>query len=295
MDEDVLAKYRKAGRIAGKVREFGLGIIKEGVRLLDVAEAVERKTLELGGEIGFPINIAIDEKAAHYSPCIDDDLVFLRGMVVKLDVGCHIDGYIGDTASTVEVGTDNRRMLIQASREALLNALDVIRAGVDIQLISGTIEDTIHSFGFKPISNLTGHGLDQYELHTGMAIPNVRGPERGVLRAGTVVAVEPFATDGEGWVKETGPSNIFKFVRYKKVRDERARELLDFIAERWVKLPFTERWCAEFTERPGPLLTRLVRSRAISSYPILREKGNGVVSQAEHTLMVTEDGCEILT
>ena len=293
MDAEVLAKYRKAGKIAGKVREFGLGLIREGVTLLSVAEAVERQTLELGGNIGFPVNIAIDDQAAHYSPCAGDELTFKRGMVVKLDVGCHVDGYIGDTASTVEVGTHENRMLIQASREALMNALDIIRSGVDIQLISSTIEDTIKSFGYRPISNLTGHGLGQYELHTGMAIPNVRGPERGYLHAGEIIAIEPFATDGKGWVKETKPSNIYRFLRYKKVKDVHARELLDQISERWDKLPFTERWCSGLTENPRPLLTRLVRSRAIASYPILCEKGTGTVSQAEHTVMITEDGCEI--
>ena len=295
MDKDVMLKYRKAGSIAGEVREYGLGLIKEGVKLLDVAEAVEKKTKELGGEIGFPANIAIDDQVAHYSPGIGDELVFKKGMVVKLDVGVHMDGYIGDTASTVEVGTNVHRLLIQASREALMNALDIIREGVDIQRISSTIEDTIRAFGYRPISNLTGHGLGKYNLHTGKAIPNVRGPEKGLFHSGEVVAIEPFATDGEGCVKGVRSSNIYRFLRYKKVKDSRTRELLDFISERWDRLPFTERWCAEIHERPAPLLTKLVRSRAISSYPILYEKAVGTVSQAEHTVLVTGDGCEVLT
>ncbi len=295
MKKEILANYRKAGKIAGKVREYGMGLIREGKRFLDVAEAVEKKTIELGGEIGFPTNIAVDEQAAHYSPCIDDELTFVRGMVVKLDVGVHIDGYIGDTASTLEVGSNNNRMLIQASREALMNALDVVGPGVELSSIGRTIEDTIRSFGYRPVGNLTGHGLGRFKLHTGVAIPNVRGPEKGILKAGDVVAIEPFATDGEGWVKEMQPSNIYQFIRDKRVKDTKARELLAVISERWNALPFTERWCGEFMEKPRPALKRLVKSRAISSYPILRERKMGIVSQAEHTVFITENGCEILT
>ena len=295
MDKEILAKYRKAGKIAGKVREYGLGLIKEGTAFLEVANAIEKKIVDLGGNIGFPTNIAINEQAAHYTPCIADELRFRKGMIVKLDVGVHVDGYIGDTASTVEVGSNDHRMLIQASREALLNVLDIVRGGVGIGMIAATIEDTIRSFGFRPISNLTGHGLGQYKLHTGVAIPNVRGPEKDVLKAGEVVAIEPFATNGEGWVKETDPSHIYQFIRKKRVKDANARELLDFISGKWPNLPFSERWCGEFMDRPGPSLTRLVRSRAVSSYPILRDRGGGMVSQAEHTLLVTDDGCEILT
>lgn len=295
MKKEILANYRKAGKIAGKVREYGLGLIREGRKFIDIAEAVEKKTIALGGQIGFPTNIAVDDQAAHYSPCIDDELTFTRGMVVKLDVGVHIDGYIGDTASTVEVGTNNHRLLIQASREALMNALDIAGPGVELLSIGRTIEDTIRSFGYRPVGNLTGHGLGRFKLHTGVAIPNVRGPEKGILKAGEVVAIEPFATDGEGWVKETQPSNIYQFIRDKRVKDTKARELLAVIYENWPDLPFTERWCEEFLKKPKPALKRLVKSRAISSYPILRERKLGTVSQAEHTVFITDDGCEILT
>jgi len=295
MNEDILEKYRKAGRIAGKVREYGLGLIRAGVRLLDVAESVEKKITDLGGSVAFPTNIAIDEHAAHYTPCLNDELTFQRGMLVKLDVGVHIDGYIGDTASSVEIGSNDQRLLIQASRQALMNALDIARPGVELRAIGGIVEDTIRSFGYKPIANLTGHGLGRFRLHDGLPVPNVRGPEKGVLKAGNIVAIEPFATDGGGWVKETSASNIYQFIREKRVKDEEGRKLLGFITERWRQLPFSERWCGEFMERPGFALARLVRSRAISSYPILREKALGKVSQAEHTVLITESGCEILT
>lgn len=295
MDEEVLDKYRKAGKIAGKAREFGLGLIKMGAIFLDVAEAVENKIIDLGGNIAFPTNIAIDGNAAHYTPCIDDELTFQRGMLVKLDVGVHIDGYIGDTASSVEIGTNDQRLLIQASRQALMNALDIVRAGVELRAIGAIIEDTIRSFGFKPIANLTGHGLGRYKLHDGLPVPNVRGPEKGILREGNVVAIEPFATDGKGWVKEIGASNIYQFIREKRVKDEEGRRLLGFIIERWRHLPFSERWCGEFMKEPKFALTRLVRSRVISSYPILRERALGKVSQAEHTVLITDGGCEILT
>lgn len=295
MDQDIIEKYRKAGRISGIALDYGLSLIREGGKLLDVARSVEKKIVQLGGAVAFPINIAIDDQAAHYTPCVDDTLTFKKGMIVKLDVGAHLDGYIGDTASTVEVGSNHHSMLIQASRQALTNAIDIIKPGVLPKTIGAIIENTIRSFGFKPISNLTGHGLDRYKLHSGLSIPNVARKEGRALMAGDTIAIEPFATDGGGRVIEQKKSNIYHFKRKKRTKDIEADKLLEIIASKSGELPFSERWCHKYVENPGRLLKKLVQKGTIYSYPILGDVCGGVVSQAEHSLLITENGCEILT
>ena len=114
MDDAVYEKYKLAGNIAAQARNFGVDLIKPGVSFLDVANSVESKILKSGAGLAFPVNISINEIAAHFSPRHDETLVFKKGDVVKLDVGAHIDGFIADTAVTVEVETHNYDDLIKS-------------------------------------------------------------------------------------------------------------------------------------------------------------------------------------
>ena len=113
MDNEIYEKYLRAGKIASEVRDYGAGLIKAGVRYLKVADLIESKIIDNNAGIAFPVNISRNNIAAHYSPITDDKLVFRKGDVIKLDVGVHIDGYIADTAVTVEVGTNEYNDMIK--------------------------------------------------------------------------------------------------------------------------------------------------------------------------------------
>jgi methionyl aminopeptidase len=296
MDEEILDKYRMAGKIAAEAREFGKKIIKEDITLLEVATKVEDFIVKHGGRVAFPVNIAIDDIAAHFTPRHDENkLIFQRGNVVKLDVGAHIDGYIGDTAVTVEVNTTQWHDLIKASHEALEVAIDLIRPGVDLGKVGKAVDQTISRYGFKPINNLTGHSLEQYKLHAGLSIPNVEEHNSGEVLPGHVIAVEPFATNGAGVVNGYKMSNIYRFVRQRPIADADAKLLMEKIEKYRKSLPFSERWCARYLPKPNKALFKLVRAQICAIYPILKDKAGGMVSQAEHSVIVTEDGCEIIT
>jgi len=294
MDNEVLEKYRRAGKITGEARDHGLSLIAEGVEILHVAEEVESFILGKGAQPAFPTNIAIDDTAAHFTPRHDDHSIFQHGMVVKLDVGAHVDGYIGDTAATVEVGTDYHENLVAAAREALETAINLVEPDVSVDILGSAIQETIEDYGFKPISNLTGHALKQYVLHSGKSIPNVAQDSNTRLKMDDVVAIEPFATNGLGKVKETVPGNIYRIGRFRK---SRYRKLIMKIQDKYHSLPFAERWL--FKDRFALLLNHslksLVSGNLIVSYPVFTEMKNGLVSQFEHTVIVTDDGCEILT
>lgn len=295
MDEEVYRKYMRAGRIAADARDYGLKHIEEGVSYLEVVETVERRIREAGGELAFPVNLSVNEVAAHFTPAHNDKLFFRRGDVVKLDVGAHVDGYIADTAATVEVGSDEYRGLIDASREALLKVVDVVKPGVKLAEIGRIVSDTIKSRGFKPIENLSGHSLQRYILHAGLSIPNVPDSTRDVLREGQVVAIEPFATTGAGRVVSRGVSNIYRYVRMPLFRDIKTRVMARKVKMRFNTLPFAERWCTSFMPDAKNVLRRLVVAGSVHAYPQLVDEGDGVVSQYEHTVVVIEDGCEVTT
>ena len=172
MDEHALDCVRKAGRIAGEARELGISLVALNVPLVKVAEETEAYIYEKGAKLAFPTNISINDIAAHFSPNLHDDIRFSNGDVVKVDVGAHVDGYIGDTAATVEVGTKNWTDLIGASSRALTFAIEMINDGTPVNAIGGAVERSIKESGFRPIVNLNGHEVKQYNLHAGLSIPN---------------------------------------------------------------------------------------------------------------------------
>jgi methionyl aminopeptidase len=300
MYDIIYDKYKLAGKIAAEARDYGVGLIKPGVSFLEIANLVESMILKKKAGIAFPVNISINESAAHYSPRNDDSLVFKEGDVVKLDVGAHIDGYIADTAITVEIGTNKYSSMIKASDEALDNAIGLVKAGVDFSEIGKIVEETIESYGYKPINNLSGHSLEQYELHSGMSVPNVSNSHSKLKpKAGDVLAIEPFATDGEGRVLSGEGSNIYlcnKSFRLKLIRDYKSKNLFNKMMIKFKTLPFAQRWYEKLLPDNGDLaLKKLSFLGLIKHYPQLIEAKGGTVTQKEHTVIVKKDGCEIIT
>ena len=288
--DEALDKHRRAGKILAEVKNKAKGKVIVGGKLLDVAEFIEGEILKSGAEPAFPCNISIDDVAAHATPEKNDEQVFEEGMVVKIDLGAHIDGYIADTAFTVDLG--DHPELVEASRKAVENAVEIIHAGVNTSEIGAVIEDTINSFGFKPVANLTGHGLSRYTQHAPPSIPNVRHHHGTELKAGDVIAIEPFATDGIGRVGDKGKTEIYSFTTSKPIRSRHARELLNLISP-YKTLPFAKRWID--MKRLDLALRELERAKILHGYPILKEVGGGTISQAEETMIVMEEGCEVIT
>jgi methionyl aminopeptidase len=291
MDADVLEKYRKAGRILSQVCDEAVPKVQVGVTLLEIAELVEGSTRKLGGEPAFPCNISLNRIAAHYSPSPKDESVFGEDMV-KLDIGVHVDGYIADAAVTVDLS--GHQDLVDASRAALDAAIELVSPGVSTATIGAAIESTIEGYGYKPVGNLTGHGLERYSAHAEPTVPNkAMTVGAGILSIGDVIAIEPFATNGVGRITE-GPSvEIFGFTAHRPVRSKEARDLSKKIQETYREPPFARRWLKG--ERIDYALSQLLRSGVIHRYPILWEVEGALVSQAEHTVIVTENGCEVTT
>ncbi|XRP97150.1 type II methionyl aminopeptidase [Methanocaldococcus sp. 16A] len=293
MEIEGYEKIIEAGKIASKVREEATKLIKPGVKLLEVAEFVENRIRELGGEPAFPCNISINEIAAHYTPKLNDNLEFKEEDVVKLDLGVHVDGYIADTAITVDL-SNSYKDLVKASEDALNTVIKEINPPMNIGEMGRIIQEVIESYGYKPISNLSGHVMYRYELHTGISIPNVYERTNQYIDVGDLVAIEPFATDGFGMVKDGNLGNIYKFLAKRPIRLPQARKLLDVISKNYAYLPFAERWVLK-SESDRLALNSLIRASCIYGYPILKERENGIVSQAEHTILITENGVEITT
>ena len=298
MDSKEAEKYTKAGKILKEVKENAKKNIKAGQKLIDIAEKIEKEIVQKGAGIAFPVNLSLNEAAAHYTPSVGDETILREEDVLKVDLGTHIDGFIADSAFTINLNNKHVK-LIEASEKALENALAIVKSGIEINEISKVIQKTIEDYGFKPVENLTGHGLAQYEAHTAPSINNVTRNESKKIEDNQAYAIEPFATDGKGFVRENQQSEIFAIDEPRVVRNNYAREVLEFAMENYNTLPFAERWIAkelklsEFQRKVA--LRELMKNRCIRSFPILKEEKGRLVSQCENTFIVFEGKVKITT
>lgn len=282
-----------AGKIAKEVREWIRPQIKKGDLLLDIAEKIESKIIELGGNPAFPTNLSINEQAAHYTPSLNDSSI-AKGLL-KIDFGVHIDGWISDNAFSLDLedSIENKK-LIEASEKALEN-IKKISNDTTIGEIGRIIQETINSYGFNPVANLSGHSLENYNLHSGTTIPNIKSNSPKKFSTG-LFAIEPFATNGNGIVHDGQKGNIYLLVNEKNTRSPYAKETLKFIKKNFPKLPFAGRWVIKKMGSKAILgLKQLEMQGILHHYSILTEEKGKLVSQAEHTYLIEENKTTITT
>ncbi len=299
MDEikDNIDDFREAGKITARIREESKRLIMVGEPLLDIADTIEKMITDEGAKPAFPVNISINEIAAHYTPGVTDERTIGEKDVVKVDIGAHIKGAIGDTAYTIDLSGEYEK-LVKAVEEALENAIKEMRPGVKVGDIGAVIEETANKYELKPIRNLSGHKIKTGLLHSGIDIPNVKTDDDYILKEGDVFAVEPFMTNGAGYVIDTEIVEIFSFYGTGAAKMRQTKKILDHVLKEYTLMPFAERWIVrKFSSRliVNAALREMLESQMIIGYPMLKEAENGIVSQAEHTVLVTADGCEILT
>lgn len=304
----MIESYIQAGKIVSDIRSKASKMITDGALVLDVVNYVESEILKTGAEIAFPCNVSINEIAAHYTSPAGDKTQFKAGDMVKLDLGAMIDGYIADSAVTV-VASGNidenytqdeinlHEEIIEASAAGLEAAIATARAGIEISKIGAAVHEAISEYKLNPIFNLMGHSLEQNKLHAGISIPNYDNNDNYVLEEGQAVAIEPFATNGEGTVNDAPGHYIYSYMANKPFRLKSTQRVLKFIQNKHPYVPFSGRWISdEFGERKSSIaLKQLSQAMAIYPYAPLREKKNCFVSQKEHTVIIEKEGCTVTT
>jgi len=292
---------RKAGKIAQEVKKFMKPRLKVEAKVLDLIDTAEQKIIELGGEPAFPVNLSINNVAAHYtSPIRDDGLTINEGDIVKLDMGVHIEGYIVDTAFTISFNDDKLlENIIQSTEVAVEAAKMMVKPGINTREIGKKIESIVKGFKYNPIKELGGHQIERYIVHGKKALPELGNQSGDIMEEGDVFGIEIFASTGEGSVHMTNNSFIYELNPYSgrvPLRRKVSKQILGFVNKNYKTLPFAERWVAkEF--RLGVVfgLQELVKQNKLQAHYVLAENKGEYVAQSEETIIVTEDGFEQLT
>ena len=288
MDNQVKQNFIEAGRISAEALEYGKSLIKKGNSLLETTELIEKKIFELGGKPAFPVQISCNEIAAHFCAEEDDKTVF-DDQLVCLDLGVHVDGAIGDNAYAIDL-SGKYSDLVKAAQKALEEALKIVNVGTELRAIGKVINDTIAGYGFNPVRNLSGHGFDLYEIHTKPTIPNFDDGNKTALKKGMAFAIEPFSTNGSGRVHESGLPTVYMLERRKPVRSPITREVLMEIGS-YEGLPFAKRWLVrKFGAKADFALREMSQLGMIHEFPPLVEVSKGLVAQAEHSILIDDNG-----
>ncbi len=297
-DQEAIERFRLSGKILRETREEMRNFVRENMSIIQVCERAEALIREKGGKPAFPCNVSINEVTAHYTSPPNDERRIPEKALVKVDIGVHVDGYVTDTAFTACFNPDYKSMQ-SAAEHGLKVAIDNIHAGMSTSKLGGIIEKAIRNRGFKPIANLTGHSVGRYLIHAGTSIPNVAQISLAKVKAGEVYAIEPFVTlpDAGGRVEGSSEITIFRLVKAKSVKNPYAKQVLGYIEENFRTLPFAERWLEKVVpvDQHRQAFKELRKTKAIIGYPVFVEVSRKPVSQAEHTVLITENGCEILT
>ena len=281
------SKILRAGEIAKQIKVYAKTIVKKGVPLLEIAEKIEAKIIELGGKPAFPCNLSMDNVAAHYTPS-HDDTTLAHGLI-KVDFGVHIDGWVADTSLSFDLeGNSLNKKLIEAAEKALTKAQENFKEGISLGKVGSIIEKEIKSHGFSPVINLSGHQIEQYNLHAGITVPNVEDNDNIKVKKG-LYAIEPFVTTGSGRIHDGKPSGIYQLKEERNVRSPIAREILGYIAEEYQTLPFCSRWLVKkFGTKALFGLKQLEDNGNLHHYSQLVEVEGSIVSQAENTILIDD-------
>ncbi len=302
MTDDFIQAYIKAGKAVIAAKKLAKKLIKPGESFLEIGNRCEAEIIKSGCNLSFPINMSLNEIAAHYSPPIDDQTKIPEKGLLKIDIGSHYDGYIADSAFTININEDPKlQNYIEAAKEALEAAIEKFNPGVKLYELGEVIAEKIINRGLRPITNLGGHELKRYNLHAGPFIPNYKEKMHDqILKPGDAYACEPFATSGIGKVENGKNAYIFRFV--KKVKKNMSYEHLAYmnkIEKNYKHLPFSPRWIENNNIIPKNKIQRtlefFIGKKVIDKYPILVEKTNEPVAQEEHTLVIDMTGNLIVT
>jgi methionyl aminopeptidase len=305
-DKEEEKKYKiesliKAGNIAKEVKKFIIPQLKIGTNIFDLVEKAEAKIIELEGGWAFPVNVSINNIAAHYtSPIKDDELTIEDGDIVKIDLGVHVDGYIVDSAFTKSFSDDKAlENIIQATEIALEAAKMMAKPKINTKELGKKIEDIVKGFKYNPIKELGGHQIERWTVHGKKRLPELGTQGGDIMEEGEVYGLEIFASTGEGTVHNTNSSYIYELNPYAgrvPLRRKTSKQILGHINKNYKTLPFAERWLAK-DFRMGVVfgLHELVQQGKIQVHYVLAEQKGEFVAQSEETILITEDGFKQLT
>jgi methionyl aminopeptidase len=215
-----IEKMRCSGQVVREVLDEVRRAVKPGASTLDLEQAAADKIRELGatpafkGYHGYPCVLctSINNEVVHGIPSSERKLQ--DGDLVSIDTGVVLNGYYGDSAITVAVGSKvgaKARKLLDVTAASLESAIRAVKPGATLGDVGAAVQETVEAEGFSVVRDFVGHGIGT-KLHEDPQVPNFGHRGQGLtLKAGMVLAIEPMVNAGrpgvqvlkDGWTAVT--------------------------------------------------------------------------------------------
>lgn len=203
-----IEKMRAAGQLVAEVLQELRNMVVPGITTLEVDRAAEKMIRDAGalptfkGYHGFPFSIcaSVNEQIVHGFP---SRYQLRDGDLFSIDCGVTLEGYVGDTATTVPVGNVNEEWLklVKVTEQCLERAIEQCRPGKHLGDIGWAVQELAESQGYSVVRDYVGHGIGRH-MHEDPQIPNYGKPGQGPkIKAGYVFAVEPMVNMGSHYTK----------------------------------------------------------------------------------------------
>jgi len=314
---DVVTKYRKAGEIANAALQLVMSKCKPGAKIVELCEAgdkfVEDQCAKIYNHkktskgIGFPMCVSPNTMIGHFSPLQDEKAEIKAGDMLKLDVGCNVDGYVAVVATTVVVAengfakgiTGRQADVLMATHVAADCASRMLKAGAKGSEIAAAINTVAESFGCTPVLGVCSHNVTRNALDGEKTIipkyDEGQKPDECEVELHEVFVIDIVMTTGEGKPKEVSERTTV-YMRAPNttyaLKMKASRFVLGQVQEKHPYFPFSLRAFAtgEGGAKNKMGIKECVDHGILTPYPVLEEKRDQFVSHVKLTVLVMPNG-----
>ncbi|KAJ0978293.1 hypothetical protein J5N97_013776 [Dioscorea zingiberensis] len=314
---DVVTKYKSAAEIVNKALQTVVPQCKPGVKVVDLCEKGDvfireqagsvyknvKKKIERG--VAFPTCISVNNTVCHFSPLASDETVLEENDIVKIDMGCHIDGFIAVVAHThvIQEGpiTGRAADVIAAANTAAEVALRLVRPGKNNKDVTEAIQKVAAAYDCKIVEGVLSHQLKQFVIDGNKVILSVANPETRVddaeFEENEVYAVDIVTSTGEGKPRllDERQTTVYKRAVDKNyhLKMKSSRFIFSEISQKFPIMPFSARALEEKRARLG--LVECVNHDLLQPYPVLHEKPGDLVAHIKFTVLLMPNGSDRIT
>ncbi|KAL5742511.1 hypothetical protein ACOSP7_029243 [Xanthoceras sorbifolium] len=314
---EVVTKYKSAAEIVNKALQLVVSACKPGTKIVDLCEKGDsyvreqtgnmyknvKKKIERG--VAFPTCVSVNNVVCHFSPLASDETVLQEGDVVKIDLGCHIDGFIAVVAHThvLQEGpiTGRAADVIAAANTAAEVALRLVRPGKKNKDVTDAIQKVAAAYDCKIVEGVLSHQLKQFVIDGNKVVLSVSNPETRVddaeFEENEVYAIDIVTSTGDGKPKllDEKQTTVYKRAVDKNyhLKMKASRFIFSEISQKFPIMPFTARALEEKRARLG--LVECVNHDLLQPYPVLHEKPGDYVAHIKFTVLLMPNGSDRIT
>ncbi|KAK1351593.1 ERBB-3 BINDING PROTEIN 1 [Heracleum sosnowskyi] len=314
---EVVTKYKLAAETVNKALQLVLSECRPNTKIVDICEKGDsyittqtsnmyknvKKKVEKG--IAFPTCLSVNNTVCHFSPLASDETVLEEGDVIKIDMGCHIDGFIAVVAHThvLQQGkvTGKAADVLAAANTAAEVALRLVRPGKKNKDVTEAIQKVAAAYDCKVVEGVLSHQLKQFVIDGNKVVLSVGNADTRVddaeFEENEVYAIDIVASTGDGKPKMLDEKQT---TVYKRAVDQNyhlkmkaSRFIFSEISQKFPIMPFTARALEEKRARLG--LVECVNHDLLQPYPVLHEKPGTFVAHIKFTVLLMPNGSDRVT